>query len=187
MERILGPIPYKMIKKTRKTKYFYHGRLDWDERSTAGRYVRENCKPLKVNLFFHSKCSIVQLDHVHFFRRFRLQALFSSWWWRQEQSYRFTTTNAWIRPRTTVNNFLSFSLMATTKLIHFWFQQYNAGRSTWTQILRHAVQTSTRSRQLPFSHLTRWILIFSSFSFLSLFIIFLNKKLIFNCLLNTFV
>jgi CDC-like kinase len=47
MERILGPIPYRMIKKTRKTKYFYHGRLDWDERSTAGRYVRENCKPLK--------------------------------------------------------------------------------------------------------------------------------------------
>jgi len=47
MERILGPIPYKMAKKTRKSKYFYHGRLDWDERSSAGRYVRENCKPLK--------------------------------------------------------------------------------------------------------------------------------------------
>ena len=30
-----------------KTKYFYHGRLDWDEKSSAGRYVRENCKPLK--------------------------------------------------------------------------------------------------------------------------------------------
>jgi len=47
MERILGPIPYRMAKRTRKTKYFYRGRLDWDEKSSAGRYVRENCKPLK--------------------------------------------------------------------------------------------------------------------------------------------
>lgn len=31
-----------------KTKYFYHGKLDWDQSSSAGRYVRENCKPLKV-------------------------------------------------------------------------------------------------------------------------------------------
>ncbi|XP_071537656.1 uncharacterized protein [Panulirus ornatus] len=46
MERILGPIPYRMGRKTR-TKYFYHGKLDWDEKSSAGRYVRENCKPLR--------------------------------------------------------------------------------------------------------------------------------------------
>ncbi|CAK9301097.1 unnamed protein product [Gordionus sp. m RMFG-2023] len=45
MERILGQIPYRMCRRT-KTKYFYHGRLDWDEYSSAGRYVRENCKPL---------------------------------------------------------------------------------------------------------------------------------------------
>ncbi|XP_061704517.1 probable myosin light chain kinase DDB_G0279831 isoform X1 [Cydia pomonella] len=45
MERILGPIPYRMARKTR-TKYFYHGKLDWDEKSSAARYVRENCKPL---------------------------------------------------------------------------------------------------------------------------------------------
>ncbi|KAL1464512.1 hypothetical protein WDU94_004151 [Cyamophila willieti] len=45
MERILGTIPYRMARKT-KTKYFYHGKLDWDEKSTGGRYVRENCKPL---------------------------------------------------------------------------------------------------------------------------------------------
>ena len=32
----------------RKTKYFYKGKLDWDERSSAGRYVRDNCKALKV-------------------------------------------------------------------------------------------------------------------------------------------
>lgn len=32
-----------------KTKYFYHGKLDWDEKSSAGRYVRENCKPIRVS------------------------------------------------------------------------------------------------------------------------------------------
>ena len=47
MERILGPIPYRMAKRSRKTNYFWRGRLDWDERSAAGRYVRENCKALK--------------------------------------------------------------------------------------------------------------------------------------------
>ncbi len=47
MERILGQLPYRMCRKS-KTKYFYHGRLDWDERSSNGRYVRENCKPLRV-------------------------------------------------------------------------------------------------------------------------------------------
>ncbi|KAF7632783.1 Protein kinase domain-containing protein [Meloidogyne graminicola] len=45
MERILETIPYRMGRKT-KTKYFYHGRLDWNERTTAGQYVRDNCKPL---------------------------------------------------------------------------------------------------------------------------------------------
>lgn len=29
-----------------KTKYFYHGKLDWDEKSSAGYYVRDHCKPL---------------------------------------------------------------------------------------------------------------------------------------------
>lgn len=30
-----------------RTKYYYHGKLsEWDERSSAGRYVRENCRPL---------------------------------------------------------------------------------------------------------------------------------------------
>jgi CDC-like kinase len=47
MECILGPLPYKMVKKSRKSKYFYHGRLDWDERSSSGRYVRDTCQPLK--------------------------------------------------------------------------------------------------------------------------------------------
>ena len=47
MDTILGALPYRMIKKSRKTKYFYHGRLDWDERSSSGRYVRDTCQPLK--------------------------------------------------------------------------------------------------------------------------------------------
>ncbi|XP_011303077.1 dual specificity protein kinase CLK2 isoform X2 [Fopius arisanus] len=45
MERILGTIPHRMARKT-KTKYFYHGKLDWNDNSSAGRYVRDNCKPL---------------------------------------------------------------------------------------------------------------------------------------------
>jgi len=45
MERILGTVPYRMARRT-KTKYFYHGKLDWDEKSSAGRYVRDHCKPL---------------------------------------------------------------------------------------------------------------------------------------------
>lgn len=45
MERILGSLPYRMAKKT-KSGYFWHGRLEWDHQSLAGKYVRENCKPL---------------------------------------------------------------------------------------------------------------------------------------------
>ena len=56
MERILGPLPTRMIKKSRKHKYFYHGRLDWDEMSSAGKYVRENCKPLMVISLLHVTC-----------------------------------------------------------------------------------------------------------------------------------
>uniref|UniRef100_A0A8C4L7K4 dual-specificity kinase n=1 Tax=Equus asinus asinus TaxID=83772 RepID=A0A8C4L7K4_EQUAS len=49
MEKILGPIPSHMIHRTRKQKYFYKGGLVWDENSSDGRYVKENCKPLKEN------------------------------------------------------------------------------------------------------------------------------------------
>ncbi|XP_051576168.1 dual specificity protein kinase CLK2-like isoform X2 [Myxocyprinus asiaticus] len=47
MERVHGPIPSRMIRKTRKQKYFYRGRLDWDENTSAARYVRESCRPLR--------------------------------------------------------------------------------------------------------------------------------------------
>ncbi|XP_054265556.1 dual specificity protein kinase CLK2 isoform X2 [Macrosteles quadrilineatus] len=60
MERILGTIPYRMARKS-KTKYFYHGKLDWDEKSSAGRYVRENCKPL------HRYQTVEDEDHRQLF------------------------------------------------------------------------------------------------------------------------
>jgi CDC-like kinase len=47
MERILGAIPSHMSRRSKKSKYFHHGILKWDEKSTEGRYVLENCKPLK--------------------------------------------------------------------------------------------------------------------------------------------
>ncbi|XP_066466239.1 dual specificity protein kinase CLK2 isoform X1 [Tiliqua scincoides] len=61
MERILGPVPTRMTRKTRKQKYFYHGRLDWDENTSAGRYVRENCKPLRRYLASEAE------EHHHLF------------------------------------------------------------------------------------------------------------------------
>lgn len=33
-----------------RTNFFWHGRLDWDPTSSAGRYVRENCRPLYVSM-----------------------------------------------------------------------------------------------------------------------------------------
>ncbi|KAG5284953.1 hypothetical protein AALO_G00032330 [Alosa alosa] len=47
MERVLGPIPTHMLQKTRKKRFVYHEKLDWDEHSSGGRYVRKHCKPLK--------------------------------------------------------------------------------------------------------------------------------------------
>ena len=36
-----------MIEGTRKGKYFFKGRVDWDERSQEAKYVREHCYNLK--------------------------------------------------------------------------------------------------------------------------------------------
>uniref|UniRef100_A0A3P9JU45 dual-specificity kinase n=1 Tax=Oryzias latipes TaxID=8090 RepID=A0A3P9JU45_ORYLA len=47
MERVLGPIPGKLLEKTRKRRYVHRSRLDWDGQSSSGRYVRKHCKPLK--------------------------------------------------------------------------------------------------------------------------------------------
>ncbi|XP_036380789.1 dual specificity protein kinase CLK4b [Megalops cyprinoides] len=47
MERVLGPIPTHLLQKTRKRRYVHQERLDWDEHTSSGRYVRKHCKPLK--------------------------------------------------------------------------------------------------------------------------------------------
>ncbi|XP_051813128.1 dual specificity protein kinase CLK2b isoform X3 [Acanthochromis polyacanthus] len=53
MERIQGAIPQRMIQRSRKQKYFHRGRLDWNESTKAGRYVKNKCKPLKKYLLSH--------------------------------------------------------------------------------------------------------------------------------------
>uniref|UniRef100_A0AAY5JWG1 dual-specificity kinase n=1 Tax=Esox lucius TaxID=8010 RepID=A0AAY5JWG1_ESOLU len=61
MERVLGPIPAQLLQKTKKRRYVHHDRLDWDEHSSSGRYVRKHCKPLKQ--YMSSKSS----DHEQLF------------------------------------------------------------------------------------------------------------------------
>jgi len=46
MERILGPIPSRMARKSRGNYFDHHNRLDWNEESRSGRYVRKSCKSL---------------------------------------------------------------------------------------------------------------------------------------------
>ena len=46
MERILGRLPSRMCLKTRVKYFDSRGKLKWDEKSSSGRYVRDNCKPL---------------------------------------------------------------------------------------------------------------------------------------------
>uniref|UniRef100_A0A8B9HT68 dual-specificity kinase n=1 Tax=Astyanax mexicanus TaxID=7994 RepID=A0A8B9HT68_ASTMX len=61
MERVLGPIPVNMLQKTKKQRYVHHEKLDWDEHTSSGRYVRKHCKPLKQ--YMSSKTS----DHEQLF------------------------------------------------------------------------------------------------------------------------
>ena len=58
MEAILGPLPNRFFRDSRKTKYFWHGKLDWDTDSPDGKYVREHCRKLKVST--QHVCSVVQ-------------------------------------------------------------------------------------------------------------------------------
>lgn len=53
----------------RKYKYFYNGKLDWDQRSSKGKYVRENCKRLKVGMFTKWKEKLTErmLSHLFLF------------------------------------------------------------------------------------------------------------------------
>ncbi|XP_059921070.1 dual specificity protein kinase CLK2-like [Gadus macrocephalus] len=50
MQRLQGPLPQRMVRLSRKQKYFCHGRLDWNEHSRAGLYVQTRCKPLRSYL-----------------------------------------------------------------------------------------------------------------------------------------
>lgn len=61
MERIQGPIPSRMIRKTRKQKYFSGGRLDWDKNSPTGRHITHTYKPLCKYLLRESE------DHCQLF------------------------------------------------------------------------------------------------------------------------
>uniref|UniRef100_A0A667ZFX5 dual-specificity kinase n=1 Tax=Myripristis murdjan TaxID=586833 RepID=A0A667ZFX5_9TELE len=65
MERVLGPIPANLLQKTRKRRYIHRYKLDWDVHSSAGRYVRKHCKPLKThsNLVFF----LSSFDHLQLF------------------------------------------------------------------------------------------------------------------------
>uniref|UniRef100_A0A3Q3EHL4 dual-specificity kinase n=1 Tax=Kryptolebias marmoratus TaxID=37003 RepID=A0A3Q3EHL4_KRYMA len=49
------------ITPTRPQTYFYHGRLDWNECSKAGRFVKSKCKPLRKHLLSHGR------EHHQFF------------------------------------------------------------------------------------------------------------------------
>ncbi|XP_054597355.2 dual specificity protein kinase CLK2b isoform X2 [Nothobranchius furzeri] len=60
MEIIQGPIPQRMIQKSRQM-YFHHGRLDWNECSKAGRFVKSKCKPLRKYLLSYGR------EHHHLF------------------------------------------------------------------------------------------------------------------------
>ncbi|XP_062819325.1 dual specificity protein kinase CLK3 isoform X3 [Anolis carolinensis] len=63
MEKILGSIPQHMVRKTRKQKYFHKGSLVWDENTSDGRYVQENCKPLQTYMLQEST-EHMQLFHL---------------------------------------------------------------------------------------------------------------------------
>ncbi|KAM9728893.1 dual specificity protein kinase CLK2-like isoform 2-T3 [Menidia menidia] len=47
MEKVLGPIPPHLLKRTRKQHYVHRGCLKWDEQSPSEIYVRKHCQPLK--------------------------------------------------------------------------------------------------------------------------------------------
>lgn len=63
MEKILGPIPDKLIRRT-KTKFFNGSHLVWDEDSSAGKYVRDNCKALQKYRMSDSEDHLLLFDLV---------------------------------------------------------------------------------------------------------------------------
>lgn len=63
MEKILGPIPERIIRRT-KTKFFNGTHLVWDEDSSAGKYVRDNCKTLQKYRMGESEDHLMLFDLV---------------------------------------------------------------------------------------------------------------------------
>uniref|UniRef100_A0A3Q2Y2H7 dual-specificity kinase n=1 Tax=Hippocampus comes TaxID=109280 RepID=A0A3Q2Y2H7_HIPCM len=61
MEHIHGPIPQRMVRRSRKQSYFHCGRLNWNECSKSGRYVKAKCKPLQKYLLSQGR------EHHQFF------------------------------------------------------------------------------------------------------------------------
>ncbi|XP_077455848.1 dual specificity protein kinase CLK2b isoform X2 [Stigmatopora argus] len=61
MEHIHGPIPLRMVRRSRKQCYFHCGRLNWNECSKSGRYVKAKCKPLQKYLLSQGR------EHHHLF------------------------------------------------------------------------------------------------------------------------
>ncbi|KAI6077986.1 Dual specificity protein kinase CLK3 isoform X2 [Aix galericulata] len=85
MEKILGPLPSHMIHRTRKQKYFHNGNLVWDENTSDGRYVQENCKPLRTYMLHDS------LEHAQLFDLMRRMLEF-------DPSQRITFSEALLHP-----------------------------------------------------------------------------------------
>ncbi|XP_032556305.1 dual specificity protein kinase CLK3 isoform X1 [Chiroxiphia lanceolata] len=85
MEKILGPLPSHMVHKTRKQKYFHNGNLVWDENTSDGRYVQENCKPLRTYMLHDS------LEHAQLFDLMRRMLEF-------DPSRRITFSEALLHP-----------------------------------------------------------------------------------------
>ncbi|XP_064933120.1 dual specificity protein kinase CLK3 isoform X1 [Columba livia] len=85
MEKVLGPIPSHMIHRTRKQKYFHNGNLVWDENTSDGRYVQENCKPLRTYMLHDS------LEHAQLFDLMRRMLEF-------DPSRRITFSEALLHP-----------------------------------------------------------------------------------------
>lgn len=64
MERVLGSIPWRMACRS-STKYFNrHGWLIWDENSSAGNFVRRNCRPLKHYMSNNSREELDLFDLI---------------------------------------------------------------------------------------------------------------------------
>ncbi|NXF42047.1 CLK3 kinase, partial [Nyctibius bracteatus] len=85
MEKVLGPMPSHMIRKTRKQNLFHNGKLVWNETTPQGRNVRKNCKPLQMYMLHNSR------EHKQFFDLIRRMLEF-------DPSQRITVSEALLHP-----------------------------------------------------------------------------------------